>query len=708
MKDFVRVAAVSPNVKVADPFYNVEEMLKWAKEAEKEAVSLLVYPELSVSGYTANDLLLQESLQEACKKALKIFSVKTKKSPVLFVIGYPLVHKGKLFNTAVVMQGGMILGIVPKRHLPNHSEFYEERYFQEGREEVEWIQDFLEKDGDIPFGMHLHFIADHDERFRLAVEICEDLWVPNPPSVTHCLMGATVIANTTASDALIKKNDSRRALVQHSSGCLHNAYVYTSAGPSESTQDMVFSAHSMVAENGKILAESPRFYEGMTFGEIDLSVLWRERIKQNTFETVEENAVQVPFTLFKADYLAQGISVKQLDEVERKAGTRRGLTVEKAGAKEVESSKKEKRLILKRFINPMPFLPVDSSKDFERGEEILSIQAHGLKKRLQHIGAKKVILGLSGGLDSTLALFVAVKCFQLLGYDLKNIIAVTMPSFGTSEITHSNALESARILGTDMREIPIHDAVLQHFKDISYDESKRDVVYENAQARERTQILMDLANKEGALLIGTGDLSESALGFSTYNGDHMSMYSVNCDVPKTAIPLILHSFVKDLEDASKDKKEKKQVEELKKTVEKIIHVPVSPELMPPNEKGEIQQKTEEILGPYALHDFFLYMHLRYGFSAKKVFFLACHAFSKENLKYYSRDAEEIAYTPVQILNCLRIFYKRFFAQQFKRSCTPDGPKVGRIGLSPRGDLRQASDASSQIWLKELEEIESSL
>ena len=688
MRDFVRVAAVSPNVRVADPFYNVEEMLKWAKEAEKEAVSLLVYPELSVSSYTANDLLFQESLQEGCKKAVKLFSEKTKKSPVLFVLGYPLVHRGKLFNTAIVMQEGRILGIVPKRHLPNHSEFYEERYFQEGREEVEWIPDFLEKDGDIPFGMHLNFTAENDERFRLAVEICEDLWVPNPPSVTHSLMGATVIANTTASDALIKKNDSRRALVQHYSGCLHNAYVYTSAGPSESTQDMVFSAHSMVAENGKILAESPRFYEGMTFAEIDLSLLLRERIKQNTFETVEENAVQIPFTLYKANYIAQGISTNQLDEA--------------------HALSEEKGLILNRFINPMPFLPVDSSKDFERGEEILSIQAHGLMKRMQHIGTKKVIMGLSGGLDSTLALFVAVKAFQLLNYDLKNIIAVTMPSFGTSEITHNNALESARILGTEMREISIRDAVLQHFKDISYDENKRDVVYENAQARERTQILMDLANKEGALLLGTGDLSESALGFSTYNGDHMSMYSVNCDVAKTAIPLILHSFAEELEALATDKKAKKQAEELKKTVEKIIQVPVSPELLPPNEKGEIQQKTEELLGPYALHDFFLYMHLRYAFSAKKVFFLACHAFSKENLKFYKRKDRELGYTAREILSCLKVFYKRFFAQQFKRSCTPDGPKIGRIGLSPRGDLRQASDASSAVWLKELEEIEGSL
>ena len=632
MNNFVRVASVSPKVSVADPFYNMEEMLKWAKEAEKQSVSLLVYPELAVSGYTAHDLLLQESLQKACAEAVGIFAEKTADSPVLFVFGYPFVLRGKLYNTAFVMQRGKILGIVPKKHLPNHSEFYEERYFQEGREEVEWIPNFLETEEEwIPFGMHLHFTAENEARFRLAVEICEDLWVPNPPSVTHCLMGATVIANTTASDALIRKNDSRRALVQHSSGCLHNAYIYTSAGPSESTQDMVFSAHSMIAENGKILSESPRFYEGMIYSDIDLSVLWQERIKQNTFETTEDSAVQVSFPLYKADYEAQGVSAP------------------------FSSEKRKKKISLKRFINPMPFLPPDSGKDYERGEEILSIQVQGLKKRLKHIGAKKVILGLSGGLDSTLALFVCVECFRLMGYDLHNILTITMPSFGTSKLTRNNALECARLLGTELREISIEDAVLQHFKDISYDETMRDVVYENAQARERTQILMDLANKEGALLVGTGDLSESALGFSTYNADHMSMYK----------------------------------------------------LLPPDEKGEIKQKTEEILGPYVLHDFFLYMHLRYGFSAKKLFFLACHAFSDENMQYYKRE-EKKTFSPKEILQCLKVFYRRFFSQQFKRSCMPDGPKIGRIALSPRGDLRQASDASSRVWLLELEEIEHSL
>ena len=682
MIDFVRVASVSPKVSVADPFYNVEEMLKWAREAKKEAVSLLVFPELAVSSYTAYDLLLQESLQKASMEAVRIFSQKTENSPILFVFGYPLVLRGKLYNTAVVMQKGKILGIVPKKHLPNHSEFYEERYFQEGREEVEWIPNFLESEEEwIPFGMHLHFIAENEERFRMAVEICEDLWVPAPPSITHCLMGATGIANTTASDALIQKNESRRALVKHSSGCLHNAYIYTSAGPSESTQDMVFSAHSMIAENGKILTESPRFFEGMIYADVDLSVLWRERIKQNTFETIEDTAVAIPFSLYKADYAAQGISA------------------------DLSSEKRDKSISLKRFINPMPFLPKNPSEDFTRGEEILSIQAHALKKRLSHVGLKKVILGLSGGLDSTLALFVCVHCFKLLGYDLHDILAITMPSFGTSKLTHNNALECARLLGCSLIEIPIHDAVLQHFRDISYDETKRDVVFENAQARERTQILMDLANKEAALLIGTGDLSEAALGFSTYNADHMSMYNVNCDVPKTAIPLVLRAFAKEADDEAEETM-KKSLNSLKQLVEEIITVPVSPELLPPDERGEIQQKTEEILGPYVLHDFFLYMHLRYGFSAKKVFFLACHAFSEENRNLCKREQNK-TYLPKEILQYLKIFYKRFFSQQFKRSCVPDGPKIGRIALSPRGDLRQASDASSRIWLKELEEIEQS-
>ena len=460
----------------------------------------------------------------------------------------------------------------------------------------------------------------------------------------------------------------------------------------------------MVAENGKILVESPRFYEGMSFSEIDLSLLWRERSKQNTFESIEDKALELPFTLYKADFSAQEISGDFLEKISKKLS----VPWKKAKTKPDNFQAKDNSLSLKRFINPMPFLPLDSSKDFERGEEILSIQVQGLKKRLQHIGAKKVILGLSGGLDSTLALLVSVKCFRLLSYDLRDILTVTMPSFGTGKDTHKNALECAKILGTDMREISIKDAVLQHFKDIAYDKNKRDVVFENAQARERTQILMDLANKESALLVGTGDLSESALGFSTYNADHMSMYNVNCDIPKTAIPMILRSFAEELKESADTKTEINKAEKLKALLENIINLPVSPELLPPDENGEILQKTEEILGPYVLHDFFLYMHLRYGFSAKKIFFLACHAFSGKNLAVYKRINCQREYSPREILSTLKTFYKRFFSQQFKRSCVPDGPKVGRIGLSPRGDLRQASDASSAVWIKELEEIEECL
>ena len=694
MSDFVRVATASPNLRVADPYYNVKEMLKWKDEAEKQSVSLLLYPELCVSGYTAQDLLLQEGLQKACLDALRIFSEETEESSLLFVVGFPFLYRGKLYNAALVMQEGRILGIVPKKHLPNHSEFYEERYFQEGREEVEWIMDFLSKDYDaIPFGMNLHFTAEQEERFRLAVEICEDLWVPNPPSITHAMMGATVIANPTASDTLIGKGESRRALLKQNSASLHTAYIYASAGPSESTGDMVFSAHSMIVENGKILSESPYFHEGLTISDIDLSVLWQERVKQNSFETVPDTAVQIPVKLRKMDFTAQGISLSSLEM--RKE--------EEQGNKE----EREKGIAFSRYIHPLPFLPLTDREDSERGTEILCIQAEGLKKRLEHTGLRKVILGLSGGLDSTLALFVAVKCFQLLSYDVEDIYAVTMPSFGTSKRTHNNALDVAKILGVRVQEISIEKAVRQHFQDIGQDEKVKDLVYENAQARERTQILMDLANKEKALLLGTGDLSESALGFSTYNGDHMSMYSVNCDVPKTAIPLVLRSFVEKYRETA-SQRERDSEKNLENIVEDIIHAPVSPELLPPDEKGEIAQKTEELLGPYVLHDFFLYMHLRYGFSPEKLFFLACHAFSEENLAFCRRKDVPEPSSPKLLLQTLKVFYKRFFSQQFKRSCVPDGPKVGRIALSPRGDLRMPSDASSYLWLHALEEIEKSI
>jgi len=449
----------------------------------------------------------------------------------------------------------------------------------------------------------------------------------------------------------------------------------------------------MIVENGKILSESPYFHEGLTISDIDLSVLWQERVKQNSFETVPDTAVQIPVKLRKMDFTAQGISLSSLEmRKEEEKGNR---------------EEREKGIAFSRYIHPLPFLPLTDREDQERGTEILCIQAEGLKKRLEHTGLRKVILGLSGGLDSILALFVAVKCFQLLSYDVKDIYAVTMPSFGTSKRTHNNALDVAKILGVRVQEISIEKAVRQHFQDIGQDEKVKDLVYENAQARERTQILMDLANKEKALLLGTGDLSESALGFSTYNGDHMSMYSVNCDVPKTAIPLVLRSFVEKYRETA-SQRERDSEKSLENIVEDIIHAPVSPELLPPDEKGEIAQKTEELLGPYVLHDFFLYMHLRYGFSPEKLFFLACHAFSEENLAFCRRKDVPEPSSPKQLLQTLKVFYKRFFSQQFKRSCVPDGPKVGRIALSPRGDLRMPSDASSYLWLHALEEIEKSI
>ena len=655
MRDFVRVATACPKGRVADPEYNLEQMLILARKAEEENVSLLVYPELCLTSYTAMDMIYQRSLLEAGEKALISFCEQTKEMDVLFVIGYGLLLEGKLFNTGVVTYHGDILGIVPKQFIPNHAEFYERRYFQEGKEEVRFIPNILKGEGyrkEIPFGASLHFVREEDQRFRLAVEICEDLWVPVPPSSKHALAGATLLANCSASDELVGKRGSRRRLLEHYSGNLHASYLYSSAGPSESTQDMVFSAHCLISENGRILKENQPFEEGIFWADVNLALLEGERMRQSTYFVKEEPSYTQYFSM------------------------------------------KDKQYTLHRFVSPCPFLPKAVEKEGDRAREILSIQSRGLKKRMEHVGCKKLILGLSGGLDSTLALFVCLETFALLGYDKENILCITMPSFGTSKKTHDSAEKLAKALGISLREISIEKAVLQHFSDIGHDGEKKDIVYENAQARERTQILMDLANKEGALLVGTGDLSELALGFATYNGDHMSMYGVNGDIPKTAIPMLLREFAG-----------KSGNQELETVVEEIIATPVSPELLPPDATGEISQRTEDVVGPYLLQDFFLYQHLRYGFSARNIYDLACFAFSKENLANKENERNIPEFSPAEILKNLKTFYKRFFGNQFKRSCLPDGPKVGRVALSPRGDLRMASDACAEAWLSELSELE---
>jgi NAD+ synthase (glutamine-hydrolysing) len=636
---FINVAAVTPDIKVADPAFNRESVLKKIQEAAENGAKVIVTPELVLSGYTCGDLFLQELLLRQCEEALLWLMERTKQMDALIFVGLPLEHMGKLYNVAAVMNRGQLLGLVPKTHIPNYGEFYELRHFTPGN--VQPVQVQIGTNVSAPMGTRLIFACDTCKDLRVAAELCEDLWAPNPPSIGHALAGASLIVNLSASDETTGKDIYRRNLVNGQSARLLCAYVYCSAGEGESTQDLVFSGHNLIAENGTLLAEARRFCNAITYGQVDVQRMQGERRRMTTFTTRPEREVDytyVPFSL-------------ELAETE-----------------------------LTRFIDPMPFVPSDRYDREKRCEEILAIQSMGLKKRLAHTGCKRAVVGISGGLDSTLALLVTVRAFDALGLPRENITAVTMPGFGTTDRTYLNALGMIKSLGAALREISIVDAVNQHFSDIGHDAAVHDVTYENCQARERTQILMDLANKNGALVIGTGDMSELALGWATYNGDHMSMYAVNCSVPKTLVRHLVRYYA----DACCD-------EELSKVLYDVLDTPVSPELLPP-EDGVISQKTEDLVGPYELHDFFLYQVLRYGFSPAKVYRLAKCAFAGS----YGDDV---------IFKWLHTFYRRFFSQQFKRSCIPDGPKVGTIALSPRGDLRMPSDASVHVWMEELETLQ---
>lgn len=569
------------------------------------------------------------------KNALLKIADYSKELEGLFFVGLPLTINGKLYNVAAAISEGKILGIVPKTYLPNYNEFYEARHFKSGRK----LNTLIDIGNHIvPVGTRLIFSCQEMWSLKIAVELCEDLWVPNPPSISHALAGATVIVNLSASDEITGKSTYRRELVSGQSARLVSGYIYASAGNGESTQDVVYSGHNIVAENGKVLAESELFSNGITCSEIDLQHIESDRRRMTTFETNEED-----------QYLWISFHLKDTETT------------------------------LTRHMDPMPFVPSYAADRNRRCNEILMIQAMGLKKRLEHIGCGSAVIGISGGLDSTLALLVTVKAFDLLGLDRKGILAVTMPGYGTTDRTYDNAVKLIRCLGAGFREISIVNAVTTHFSDIGHDSNIHDVTYENCQARERTQILMDLANKIGGIVIGTGDLSELALGWATYNGDHMSMYAVNASIPKT---LVRH-LVKYYADTCGDK-------ELSNTLYDVLDTPVSPELLPP-EKGEISQKTEDLVGPYELHDFFLYHMLRRGSSPLKIYRLARIAFKDK-------------YDDEFILKWEKIFYKRFFAEHFKRSCLPDGPKVGTVAVSPRGDLRMPTDACASIWLKELDTI----
>ena len=631
---FVKAAAVTPKIKVADTKYNAELILDMMKESTRQGAKIVVFPELCLTGYTCQDLFLQERLLQGAKDALMKLVKESASLDAIFFVGLPFEILGKLYNVAAVFSHGEVLGLVPKSYLPNYNEFYEARHFVSG---AELATEVVLPDGScVPADRDLLIVCEQMPKLRIGVELCEDLWTPNPPSISHALAGASVLVNLSASNELTGKDSYRRELVSGQSARLLAAYIYASAGEGESTQDLVFSGHNIIAENGQILAESKRFGHGILYSEIDVERLCAQRRRMTTFVTEDQTHTEILFSL------------------------------------KIEETK------LTRFIDPAPFVPTDRQNREKRCDEILMIQAMGLKKRLEHTGANAVV-GISGGLDSTLALLVTVRAFDLCGRDHKGITAVTMPGFGTTDRTYDNAVKLIQSLGAEFVEVDICQAVNVHFSDIGQDPSVHDVTYENSQARERTQILMDIANKKNALVIGTGDLSELALGWATYNGDHMSMYAVNASVPKTLVRHLVRYYADTCED-----------KQLSDTLYDVLDTPVSPELLPP-EDGKISQKTEDLVGPYELHDFFLYYMLRQGFSPAKIYRLAKIAFAG-------------TYEDAFILKWLKTFCRRFFAQQFKRSCLPDGPKVGSVAVSPRGDLRMPSDACATLWMEELNTI----
>ena len=634
---FIKAAVATPKIKVADCEYNKHSILEMIKQAEKQEVKLLVLPELCLTGYTCGDLFLQDTLLAGAKKALSEIIAATKGLSMTVIVGVPLAHKGKLYNCAAVIYEGKLLGIVPKTNLPNYSEFYEKRHFAPAPETNDR---FMWENCAVPFGTNLLFCCSELPEFCFSAEICEDLWVPCPPSIRHAQAGALVIANLSASDETVGKADYRRALASGQSARLVCAYLYADAGEGESTTDLVFSGHDLICENGAILSESLPFGDGFAVSEIDVKRLAAERRRMNTFRESES---------IHADYETVYFSMP------------------------LETTR------LTRTVSPRPFIPDDQKDRNARCEAILNIQAQGLKKRLEHSYSKTAVIGISGGLDSCLALLVSVRAMDALNRPRTDIVAVTMPCFGTTERTKNNAELMCEQLGVTLRCVDIGPSVRMHFEDIGHDWNLHNVVFENSQARERTQVLMDIANQSNGLVVGTGDLSELALGWATCNGDHMSMYGVNASIPKT---LVRHLVRYTAEQSENDV--------LKKVLLDILDTPVSPELLPA-EDGEIAQKTEDLVGPYELHDFYLYYMMRFSFPPAKIFRLAQYAFQG-------------TYDDATILHWLKTFYRRFFNQQFKRSCLPDGPKVGSAALSPRGDWRMPSDASAALWQAELDTI----
>ena len=632
---FIKACAVSPALRVADCPYNAQKTIEAMQQAAEDGCQLTVFPELGLTGYTCGDLFLQQPLLDAAEAALREILKASEALQLVALVGLPVTVDAKLYNCAAVVCHGALLGLVPKSHIPNYGEFYEKRHYCAAPAGVKEISFAGQK---TLFGTKLLFRCETMQAFTLAVEICEDLWAPLPPSTAHALAGATVIANLSASDETVGKAEYRRALVSQQSARLLCAYLYADAGHGESTTDMVFSGHNLIAENGALLAESRLFSQALACTELDLGRLLAERRRNTSFEPVTDGYETVPFHL-------------PLREIP-----------------------------LTRYISPTPFVPADGGARAERCELILQMQADGLAKRIEHAHAKTAVIGISGGLDSCLALLVAVHAMKKLNRPMADILAVTMPCFGTTKRTRSNAEILCQELGVQFREISIAGTVRSHFADIGQSETNFDVTFENGQARVRTLELMDLANRTGGLVVGTGDLSELALGWATYNGDHMSMYGVNAGIPKT---LVRHIVRYEADAANSDT--------LREVLLDILDTPVSPELLPAKENGEIAQQTESLVGPYELHDFYLYYVLRFGFSPAKIYHLAKAALS-------DRYSDEV------LLHWLRNFYRRFFQQQFKRSCLPDGPKVGSVTLSPRGDWRMPSDACVSVWQAELDTL----
>lgn len=642
MNDFVRVASAVIKTTVADTTKNTEEHIKMMEKSSSENVDITVFPELSITGYTCQDLFFQKELLDKTYSSLIEIKKKSEKLKGIFVVGAPIKHKNQLFNCAVVISKGTVYGIVPKTYLPNYNEFYEKRWFSTS---MDTEDSFINFDGEeVPFSQNV-FDANG---FTFGVEICEDLWTPVPPSTVLSMSGAEIILNLSASNALIGKRDYVNSMVKQNSGSNIATYVYCSAGSGESTQDLIYSGHSIICENGVILKENKEIIENnyLLITDTDLGKIRFDRLKNKSYKDCITNNMFSTFDTVNVDYLSDSEIVTNGEMY---------------------------------YIDKTPFVPSNNSKKLERCLEIFSMQVEGLRKRISVIGGKMVV-GVSGGLDSTLALLVCGEVCRRMGKPMTDVVGVTMPCFGTTDRTYNNSLDLMRTLGITTMEIPIADSCRQHMKDIGHNEEVHDITYENVQARERTQVLMDVANKVGGIVVGTGDLSELALGWCTYNADHMSMYGVNASIPKTLIKWMIDAVAKN--NIFKDSTA---------TLEDIIDTPISPELLPPTKDGKIAQKTEEKVGPYLLHDFFLYYVLRFGFRPKKIYSLTVTAFDGE----FNKDT---------IKKWLKTFYHRFFTQQFKRSCLPDCVKVGSVCLSPRGDWRMPTDSSAKLWLDEVESL----